>query len=601
MAEGAIRLGPLGDRQAETLAAGVEPELRERVVGAAGGNPLFLEQLVAYAEEGGSLDAVPPSVEALIAARLDLLDAHERALLQRAALSGRLFQRAVLRELGAEILRLPGLEEKGFVRRVRDGFRFHHVLVRDVAYSSLPKAERAELHERLADWLDQQGELDELVGYHLEQAYRLGAELWTVDRRLRGLAADAGERLGTAGIEAWKRGETPATVNLLGRAAELLPELDPFRIELLCELGSALRAGGELAPAVTALVEAAEGANAAADRRLELRARLELARVRLFSDPEGRASELVDIAAEAIPVFEAVKDDRSLGRAWLALAIVHGPMHARQGAAADAAIQASDHFRRSGWPASSSIGLLAAALQNGPTPVPEAIRRCRKLLVGADPGAQASVLAPLGGLEAMRGRFDDARRLVAQARDLYGKLGQTSTAEANCGLIACQIEVLAGDPAAAELALRASYTELERVGDRAYLATVAAELADVLCDQQRDEEAEHWCLLASQLGASDDAFTQILWRATRAKLVARQGAPGEGEALARESLRLAEETDELNHKAKVLLDLAEVLRSADRAGEASEAVEAAIELFNRKGNIAAARQAKVLLDGLAIA
>ena len=449
LGDGAIRLRPLGELQAAKLAAEVEPELQARLVEAAGGNPLFLEQLIAFTDAGGALDRVPPSVEDLIAARLDLLAPEERALLQRGAVVGDLFGRAVLRELGGEVGRLSALQEKGFLRGRRDGFRFHHVLVRDVAYASLPKAERAELHERLADWLDERGEADELVGYHLEQAYGYGAEVRRAARRLRTLAADAGSRLGGAGIAAWKRGETPATVNLLARATELLPEHDVFRLELLFELGNALRTAGMLDPAEDILAGAAETAAAAGDRRLELRARLELARVRLFTDPEGRANEVLDVAAEAIPVFEAVHDDRSLGRAWLAIALVHGPVHLRHAAAAEAAEQAVTHYRRSGWPHFAALGVLTSALEHGPTPVRDAIRRCRRLLAGASPAEEANVLAPLAGLEALRGRFAEARRLIAQARELYGQLGQVSTAEANCGTVAARIELAAGDYAAA--------------------------------------------------------------------------------------------------------------------------------------------------------
>ena len=164
LAEGAIELGPLGEKQVRTLvdslAGEVSDEVRARVVDGAGGNPLFAEQLVAFAEEGGAVDVVPSSAEALIAARLDRLEPAELAVLQRAAVVGRLFSRSAVEELSpprdsavGEVLR--GLAGKGFVRRRRGGFRFHHVLVRDVAYASLPKTERAQLHERLADWLDE--------------------------------------------------------------------------------------------------------------------------------------------------------------------------------------------------------------------------------------------------------------------------------------------------------------------------------------------------------------------------------------------------------------------------------------------------------------
>jgi DNA-binding SARP family transcriptional activator/tetratricopeptide (TPR) repeat protein len=600
-AEGAIRLNALTDRQAEQLAAAVEPELRPEIVAAAGGNPLFLEQLVAYANERGVLESVPPSVEALITARLDLLAPERLGVLQRAAVVGRLFQRADVQELGPGVELLPELEEKGFVRRIRSGFRFHHVLVRDVAYASLPKAERAELHEQLADLLGERGEVDELVGYHLEQAYGFRRELGRVDGRARRLGADAGARLGAAGIAAWKRGDTTATVNLLRRATELLPEHDVFRLELLCELGHALRTGGELARSEETLVRAVETASAVRDRGLNLRAQLELARVRLFSNPDGRADELLDIAAQAIPVFEAIGDHHALGRVWLTLAVVHGPMHCQHGTAAKEVDRAIDHLRRSGWPISACLGLLAAALQNGPTPVPEAIRRCRKLLAGADHAGQANILAPLGALEAMRGRFPEARRLIARSRTLYDQLGQTSTAEANCGTVAGRIELLAGDLAAAERAFRSTCQALEQVGDHAHLATAAAELADVLCADPRFDEAEEWCQLASRLAASDDVLTHILWRATRARLLARKGELDDAEALAREAMRRAEESDGLNRRAKVLLDLSEILRLADKSGEAAEAVEAAVDFFERKRNIVDAKRARALLAELAVA
>jgi DNA-binding SARP family transcriptional activator len=601
LAPEAIELDALTDRQAVKLAAGVEPELRDRVVAAAGGNPLFLEQLVEFGNETGSLDAVPPSVEALLEARLDLLAPEQLTVLQRAAVVGLVFERADVQELGADVGLLPELEEKGFVKRIRSGFRFHHVLVRDVAYASLPKAERAELHEQLADWLGERGKADELVGYHLEQAYKLRRELGRVDGRARRLAADAGARLGAAGVAAWKHGDTTATVNLLIRATELLPERDVFRLELLCELGPALRTGSDLAAAEKTLAGAAETAASVDDRRLKLRARLELARVRLFSDPEGRADELLEVAAEAIPVFEAVQDDRSLSRAWLGIAVVHGPVHLRNAAAADAAERAVVHYRRSGWPFSAALGVLTASLLHGPMPVPEAIRRCRKLLAGAAIAGEANVLAPIAALEAMRGRFDEARRLIARARDLFRQLGQVATEEANCGTVAGAIELEAGDYAAAEQVLRSSCEVLEQAGDRAYLATTAAELANVLCLRERFDDADGWCRFAAELGASDDIITQALWRTARAKLLAREGLLEEAEEVAREAVRLIEDTDALNRKAESLLDLAGILEAAGRAEEAVEAVERAIDLFERKGNVAGARRAQTLLAEMPVA
>ena len=605
LAEAAIELGPLGEKQVRALVDALAEELpdhvRMRVVEAAGGNPLFAEQLVAFAEEGGAVDAMPPSTEALIAARLDLLEPEERAVLQRAAVIGRLFSRGAVEDLSpaSELAAvgdcLLGLADKRLLRRRPDGFRFHHVLVRDVAYASLPKAERSELHERLADWLDERGESDELVGYHLEQASYQRSQLGWLDGRTRRLAGDAGARLGEAGIEAWKRGDTPAAVNLLGRASALLPERNSLRLEICCELGLALRTAGDLARAEETLVSAVEIAAAASDRRLELRAQLELAYVRLFSDPEGRADELLDVAARALPVFEAVDDHRSLGRAWLTLSFVYGLMYCRHGKGAEAAERALDHHRECGWPISACLAFLAAAAQSGPMPAKEAIRLCRQLLARADLGGEANVLPPLAELEAMRGRFGEARRLVAKARAAYDQLGQRALAETNCGPVEGRIELLAGDAPAAERALRASYVVLEHMGGLSYLATGAAELGDVLYRLDQYDEAERLSRRAEDLGATDDVLTQLLWRSLRARLLARAGRFVEAETLISEATRLAEETDALNRRAKVLLDRAEVLRLGGKPYEAVDAVEQAIELFEQKENAVAARRAQAVL------
>jgi tetratricopeptide (TPR) repeat protein len=201
----------------------------------------------------------------------------------------------------------------------------------------------------------------------------------------------------------------------------------------------------------------------------------------------------------------------------------------------------------------------------------------------------------------MRGRFAEARRLVSKARGLYEQLGQVSVAEANCGTIEAGIELLSGDANAAAVVLRTSCEVLELTGDSAYLATRTAELADVLSLQSRDDEAERWLTLAEASAAVDDLPTQLLTRCVWARLLARRGAFAEAENLAREAGRMAGETDALNDRAKTFLDLAEVLRLAGRARESGEAVEQAIELFQRKGNVVGAKRARGLLAEVVVA
>ena len=253
-----IVLDALSDAQLESLVerltAGraVGEDARAELVATAGGNPLFLEQLIAFvADEPGGGRSLPATIQALLAERLDRLGPGERAVLDRAAIVGKEFEQEELVALldpaaaGTVGRHLRALAARGFVR---DGSGFRHVLIQEAVYRATPKEERARLHERFADWLERNEdapELDELAGYHLERAYRLRLELGQADRSVRQLATDAGRRLGAAGMRAWRRSDAHAAVNLLGRAAELLPDEDAFRLELLCELAIALRATGE--------------------------------------------------------------------------------------------------------------------------------------------------------------------------------------------------------------------------------------------------------------------------------------------------------------------------------------------------------------------
>ena len=175
----------------------LDAEVREQILRAAGGNPLFVEEMAAMvqASDGGEVE-VPPTLQALLASRLDQLDAPERSVLERGAIEGEVFHQGVVQALTPEEPRLTAqltaLVRKELIRPDRpllageDAFRFRHLLMRDAAYEALPKAERAELHEQFADWLEEHGaelvELDELLGYHLEQAYRYRRELGSSTR-----------------------------------------------------------------------------------------------------------------------------------------------------------------------------------------------------------------------------------------------------------------------------------------------------------------------------------------------------------------------------------------------------------------------------------
>ena len=605
----ALTLEPLAEEESVELLASLPggeqltEEARGRIVAIAAGNPLFAEQLFAYVAERGAdvLENVPPSVEALLESRLDLLEPDERSLLQHAAVVGREFSHRALAELApteapALSTHVFELVRKGLLRPEpgeEEAYRFHHVLVRDVAYNGLPKADRARLHEHYADLLDGEPNApDEIVGYHLEQAYRYRAELGPPNRRAKQLAADAGARLGSAGMRAWKRSDVPATINLLERATTLLPE-GGRRSELLCELGIAFVAAGERARAEAALLLA----EATEKTGLQLWARMELARLSFLDDPQATASEFFHSAEAAIPVLETIGDDRPIGRAWLLLGFVQGGVRGKHSAWLDAAEQALVHYRRADWPVATCLQQIALALYYGSTPAGEAIDRCQALLEAEPPESigQANLLALLGGLEAMAGRIDDGRAMINRAAILYTDLGHVASIAGWCDPVRGDLELLAGDSLAAERALAEACEALRATGDLSTFSTRAAELAEAVYRQGRYDDAATWTDQAEAHAGEDDLTVQPIWRSVRAKLLAREGAVAEAEGLAREAIELVDRTECLNRRAKVRLDLAEVLRRAGRTAESDAQGKEAIGFYLQKGNTAAAEQARILL------
>jgi class 3 adenylate cyclase len=593
--EASLTLEPLTDDQAREL-AGDEPQA-DRIAEIAEGNPLYVEQLLAYVGEEGAavLDTVPGSIEALLASRLDRLGAAERATAQRAAVVGRRFSAAAVAALGP-VDALPALEQAGFVRRARDLYRFHHVLVRDVVYAGTPKAERAELHREHADWLAAQPDgADELIGYHLEQAASYLDELGAPGQQVTRIATNAGRRLGAAGITAWKRGDAGATANLLGRATALLPEQDEERLWLMCELGEAMHTAGDLTRAERTLSDAAERTEAAGLRALHLRARLALLNLRAFGNRTVSADDLLGAALAAIPTLSSHDDDRALGRAWHYASQVHGYYHCRYAEAARAARQAVFHYQKGGWPTAACLHVLAASVYHGPTPVPEAISDCIALLSDADVNARANVLAYLAGLRAMKGDFDRARQELLEARSLFTEIGQGAQADIVGGQIEADIELLAGDEYRAQELLEANCSALERLGSVAQLATRKAVQADVLYRLGRVADADEFARHAQAQSSADDVPTYWIALTVQARVLARNGQFAEAEQLAEQAVALLDPTDIVNRKAACLLDFAEVLAMADRSAEGIALIERAVDLYRLKENDVGAARAQALL------
>jgi class 3 adenylate cyclase/DNA-binding winged helix-turn-helix (wHTH) protein len=584
-----VELGPLRPEDVSILVTGLGGRgVQGRVVEHAGGNPLFAEQLVALATEQPdlSLDDPPPTIEALLASRFDRLDPRELAVLRRAAVIGRRFSWDELVGVTPQAERdrtkhhLSALIERGLVHPQEEVFRFHHVLVRDVAYRGLPKTERAELHEVAADVLAQREGADEIIGYHFEQAYSYLTELARDKEHAREVATAGGERLGQAGLRAWRRADLSAALNLLGRATALVPD----RTEWLCELGLAFRMAGHMDEAERVLTDAV---GSAADERLRLRAELEIQHVRSIRDPELIGDALA-VAESAIPVFAAAADERALGRAWLLVGVIKASYQCDYAAGAEACAKAAQHYDHAGWSPSTSLGSLGIALVFGPTPVKEAVDMCAKLLTDheGDRASEANILVWMGALQGMDGDFAAARASVARAKRVYEDLGLTMAAVDTCGLVFGLIESLADRPEAAEIVLREGCALTQELQQFAPLSNRASELADALYAQGRLEEAREWAALARQHAAEDDLSARAAWRSVTAKILARAG-DSEAETVAREAVELTSTTDALNERARSLADLAEVLDLSGRRDDAKAVLDQAVELYEQKGNVAA--------------
>jgi class 3 adenylate cyclase len=277
-----LELQPLGGEDSGRLVEhllgddDVAADLAELVFARAGGNPLFVEELVRMlvderrlARDDSGLSVVrpspfslPPTIRALLSARIDRLMLSERAVLEAGAVIEGSFGPGALLELVDGIDRvaleahLDALARKQLIaadasRFAGDPtFSFSHSLVRDVAYEGMLKSRRADLHSRYADWLERAageraGEYDEILGYHLERAHRYLSELGPVGEHARELGARAARRLGSSGARALARGDVRSAISLLERAVSLLDADDPARRELVAKLGTALAETGQ--------------------------------------------------------------------------------------------------------------------------------------------------------------------------------------------------------------------------------------------------------------------------------------------------------------------------------------------------------------------
>ena len=586
-----ILLEPLGREDCADLIAvhgGVDADLRDRILAAADGNPLFVEEMVALAREVGDV-SVPATVQALLQARIDQLVGAERSVIERGAVEGEIFHRGTVLEL----TRAPDVEQPliGLVRKELiyptppalphdQAFRFRHLLLRDAAYAAMPKELRAELHERFADWLAVNGaslvELDELTGYHLEQAWRYSNEL---GRSNDELAVRAGERLWAAGRRAAARADMPASLNLLRRAAALLPDDDRRHEEaLLDRLVLLLNLENPSAALRDERARALESLAQSGNERLRLHGRVAQLQIATWYDPSAIHADIEREAEGLLAEFEAQGDERGLAAVWELRAMLawHAARAADTIAASDRSVAHASRADVIDFPAVNLITRFGP-LVHGPFATADVLERVSKL----PPDAHFSHVLR-GNIALVEGRYEDALALNDEAMQRLEALGLPSDFVPPKDFRS-EILHLCGRYDES-LALRLEIHELHRAqGDIGFLSSSLIYEADTRLALGELDLAEELASEGETLGGPEDLLNYTCGRRIRALVALERGDLGQAEHLARSALDYGYRIDLPRHRGEAHVALGHVLRASGRIDEARTEYLAALELWDSLG------------------
>ena len=627
-----IQLEPLSAGESDQLLAGLlgeaelEPEVRRRIAEAADGNPLFVEELLGMLIDDGSLVrrdgtwvaardlrllTVPPTIQALLAARLDRLERTERSVIECGSVEGKVFHASAVAALVPDPMRatvpsnLLALMRKELLRPDRaafsgdEAYRFRHLLIRDAAYEAMPKQARAEMHVRFADWLEaaageRRTEYEEILGHHLDQALRYRGELALGGADADDLARRAAELLGNAGMRAAERGDLGAARPLLERALELAPE-GPLRPRLREHLADVLYGQsdpkGAKAAAEQAVSEYRAGADAAGAARAEV--------LVLLVRSSLESLEMTDVLPRA---RELAAELMSLGdmKGWAsAMELVgsHLFFMARTTEAIEVFTQALDRAPQESRERALMSHWLTSCHYWGSTSVTDALRGSEAVL-RENAGrrmVEAGAIRAMGALKALLGDFEGARADIARADLLAREAGYDIMAVSSGAHFLASVELLAGDPQAALDAALPSYEAMSASGDTAFSSTAAGYVAAAYAELEQWEEAERYARIAMDTAAESDVESQALGRRVLAIVLANRGDLVEAERLARESVAIRDAGEYLDAAGQSYFALGEVLRMAGRQDEAADAFRGALDRFERKGNVVMVERVRRIL------
>ena len=609
----------------------IPPDVLRRILETAEGNPLFAEEIVRMLVDDGVLGAlgqhargaslvsagavpIPTSVQAVIAARLDRLPAAERSVAERASVAGRIFERGAVLAMMPEEERqgvpqhLLALVRKELVHPDRpeltgdDAFRFRHLLIRDTAYEALPKERRADLHERFAGWVEQvtgerATEYGEIVGYHYEQAQRYRRELGLDDTRTAALSDRAGALLAAAGRRAYLRGDADGAINLLERATALLRGAGD-RIRALTLLAFAARGAAQFTEARRFAADLIREAEAAGDEVAIRKGHILDQLARGWSDPSYSVQLAVGEVDADIPLFEKAVDEEGLALAYQ----LYGETYlaqAKWGRAMAAYQLGMTHAHAAGdWPHKENlrVNVVAAALW-GPTPANEVIDLVARELAEIQSQNSSARVQQLGALaHAMAGSANDARQLMADSRRVMAEfVGADRVAIFTAGFV----EYVLGDLDAAGAAYEQTASALAKQDETGARSTILA--LHALADYDLGADPEAVIARAEEgrsLGSPDDAVTQTLWRVARALAESKRGNVDEARRLIAEAAAVSDETDFLYLRGVVARDTGRIAESAGEIVEARGHYQAALELFEQKGDVMDAARTRERIGSL---